>query len=171
MASLATCETDFHPSPKDRLSSAVTYHSALRIFWAPSRLASPVTEDILLLLQAAVSCPRLLHLVRYLDLALLLRTGAVSPTCSNVLTKIQPDEVVMPSQCWQRAKQALMNPPAGDPLCLLWLFRRRFHIKVKSGSLTALMPLVVSLKSRCCGQLMLCKSLLGQGPLTQDTYE
>ena len=41
----------------------------------------------------------------------------------------------------------LRDPPSRP----IWLFRRRFHIKVKSGLLTALMPLIVSLRSRSCG--------------------
>ena len=90
---------DFIPSPKDRLSSAVTYHPALRIFWAPSRLASPVPRTSCCAgeLQPAVSCPRLLYLVRYLNLTLLLRAEVVSPMCSNVLRKMQPHEVALSS--------------------------------------------------------------------------
>ena len=90
----------FIPSPKDRLSFTVTYHPALQIFWAPSQLASPVPRTFCSAgkLQAAVSCPRLLHLVRYPEMTLLLRAGAKSPLCSDVLRKMQPHEVVMPSQ-------------------------------------------------------------------------
>ena len=69
----------FIPSPKDRLSSIVTYHPALRIFWAPSRLASPVPRTSCCAGEfgAAISCPRHLYLVRYLNIALLLRAGVV----------------------------------------------------------------------------------------------
>ena len=62
------------------------------------------------------------------------------------------------------SKASSDGPLMGSPLRQVWLFRRRFHSKVKSGPLAALMPLVTNLRSRCCQRPTLCKPVARAGP-------